>query len=566
MASRPPRPAGEQGIELRDQPPAGLLVRPSQANERQRIGAEQVGAIGAAQARPVDRVQGGQDPALQGGIGRRIGRLAMGLVPAADAAERHQGRDGLARVGLGQGLLPPSRRVLPLHGDPGGVADRPVPVSQVGPGRLDCIRVRVPVEALQSPAQVPLRKGLAGGGLARRVDLAAGVGHTVKGRLCSSAADGQIHRAVLRVDDHVGHRQRLAADELFHLGGVAGPLGPEVDGAELPEAPVADEEGVLILLREFRTIAERDPGGRTRSDVDDRAEAVDGGGGPLRRAVAESELRTADHVIDASGPVPGFADVPLHVRVVGEQLAVPVEGKVERVAESGRDQLPHLAIRVGARDPALGSQRVVHETGRDAGREVVLAPVERDARGIDLRQLGRVAADHVERLAVRREGDRVHAVLAPALDLAEQLDLVVAVVSVGVSCAIEAVGAPLVHHHIKAIEGVKQTVGAREAHPDRLRFDRVVAARGRRRQAIELAVLVGRDEPALRVDAQGHPRALGLPRHRIDQVELEPLGDPHISGGILGGRTEWLAADVLIPRGGQGRGEPSEQGKGDEHR
>ena len=130
---------------------------------------------------------------------------------------------------------------------------------------------------------------------------------------------------------------------------------------------------------------------------------------------------------------------------------------------------------------------------------------------IDLRQLGRVAADDVERLAVRGEDDRVHAVLAAALDLAEQLDLVVAVVAVGVAHAIEAVGAPLVHHHVEAVEGVEQPVGAGEVHADRLGLDRRAAARGRRRHAIELAVLVRGDEPALRVDAQRHPRALGLP-------------------------------------------------------
>ena len=152
-------------------------------------------------------------------------------------------------------------------GDAGGVADRPVLVAQVGPGRLDRARVPVPVEALQLPAQVPLRPGLGVGGLARRADLAAGVGHAVEGRLRSAAADGEIHRAVLRVDDHVGHRQRLAAEELLHLGGVAGPLGPEVDGAELAEAPVADEQGVLILLGELRPVAERDPRRRARADV-----------------------------------------------------------------------------------------------------------------------------------------------------------------------------------------------------------------------------------------------------------------------------------------------------------
>ena len=103
---------------------------------------------------------------MQGRVGRRVGRLAMELVPAADTSQRHQRGDGLARVGLVQGLLLPLRRVLPLQRDPGGVADRPVLVAEEGPGGLDGARVRVPVVALQLPAQVPLPgpgwSGLAG--------------------------------------------------------------------------------------------------------------------------------------------------------------------------------------------------------------------------------------------------------------------------------------------------------------------------------------------------------------------------------------------------------------------
>ena len=65
----------------------------------------------------------------------------------------------------------------------------------------------------------------------------------------------------------------------------------------------------------------------------------------------------------------------------------------------------------------------------------------------------------------------MHAVLAAAPDLAEELDLVVAVVAVGVADAIEAVGAPLVHHRVEAVEGVEQPVGAGEVHADRLGLD-----------------------------------------------------------------------------------------------
>ena len=276
---------------------------------------------------------------------------------------------------------------------------------------------------------------------ARLGGLAADIGHAIERRLRPATANREVHRTVLRIDDHVGHRKRLAADELLDLGGVACALGPQVDGAELAETPIADKQGVLILPGKFRAVAERDPGRRAGADVRDRPKAVERVGGPLARTVAEAELRPADDVVDARGSIPRFADVPLHVGVVGEQFVVAIERDIERVPQPGRDQLPLPAVRVGAGDPTLRGQRVVHETGRDAGREVVLAPVERDSGGIDLRQLGRVAADHVERLAVGREGDRVHSVLAAALDLPKQLHFVETVVAVGVADAIKAVGA-----------------------------------------------------------------------------------------------------------------------------
>src|SRR5207249_3563320 len=52
-----------------------------------------------------------------------------------------------------------------------------------------------------------------------------------------------------------------------------------------------------------------------------------------------------------------------------------------------------------------------------------------------------------------------------------------------------------------------------------------VTAELRRSDAVELAVLVRGDEPALRIMAERDPRALRLGRHRVEQFDLEVLLD-----------------------------------------
>ena len=89
---------------------------------------------------------------------------------------------------------------------------------------------------------------------------------------------------------------------------------------------------LLILRRELRPVAEADAGRRAGADVDDRRQAVGVVGRPLAGAVAPAELAAAGRQADARRPVPRRVDVPLHVGVVGEQVAVAVEGGVVLVA------------------------------------------------------------------------------------------------------------------------------------------------------------------------------------------------------------------------------------------
>ena len=88
--------------------------------------------------------------------------------------------------------------------------------------------------------------------------------------------------------------------------------------------------------------------------------------------------------------------------------------------------------------PGAFSSRMKPLPSTMRGRRLSSPQILRHERAGELGQPGGVAGHDVERLAVGREDDRVRAVLAAAVDLAEQLDLVEPVVAVGVADAVEA--------------------------------------------------------------------------------------------------------------------------------
>ena len=70
---------------------------------------------------------------------------------------------------------------------------------------------------------------------------------------------------------------------------------------------------------------------------------------------AEAVVAAAHELVDARRPIPRRADVPLHVAVVGEQIAERVEGDVVVIAKPGGDHLEAFAVRRDLADEACGS-------------------------------------------------------------------------------------------------------------------------------------------------------------------------------------------------------------------
>ncbi|CUS49760.1 hypothetical protein MGWOODY_XGa169 [hydrothermal vent metagenome] len=92
--------------------------------------------------------------------------------------------------------------------------------------------------------------------LHERSGLLADIRHAVQTRLHASAADSEIHRTIVRMNDRVSHRQRAAGDESFLGGCVAGAIGDYVHGVDFTPTPVKNVHGILILGGELRTVTE----------------------------------------------------------------------------------------------------------------------------------------------------------------------------------------------------------------------------------------------------------------------------------------------------------------------
>jgi len=230
---------------------------------------------------------------------------------------------------------------------------------------------------------------------------------------------------------------------------------------------------------------------------------------------------------DSRRAIPGEADIPLHVRVKGEQLTIGVEGNVILVTVTAADQLHRLAVRIDFRDPTTGG----HDPhGVSTGiphprQQLVLLPIAGNSRVTDFRQLSVVAGANVKRFAIGAERDRMRTMFAFPADFAQQFDLVVLVVIVGVRHPVQPRGftVALMSHDVERTESTKQAVSSADVYLNGLNPGEIAC--GVQRDAVELAVLVGGDQPTLGVGREADPGTL-FPRDLVQRGQLKSFRHP----------------------------------------
>ncbi len=408
---------------------------------------------------------------------------------------------------------------LVLDGDAGGVTDPAVGVTHQRPGFVEGGGGRGGVaESFKLATELLLRRGFEPAG--RRGRCGALIGDAVERGLTAAAADGDVHVAVLRTDHDVGDGERLAGGEDFLAGLPAAAFRREVDGVERGVGPIARVEGALVRDGELRAGAHGGAGRAARADVDEGRLHVERREGVVTRAGAPAEFATRSAEVDAGRTIPRSAHVPLHVGVVGEDVAVRGDGAIIRIAEAGGHADPVLAVLVHARDPAAD--------GLDAGgvavgifellEEVVFVVTLRRRAGLlVVGQLGVVASDHEDR-AVAVEDELVRAVLAGAFERADHRLLGVGAVALDVAQAPDVALALLAGAGVQGAVGEEEAVAAEELRVD-LGDDGLAGVL--QRDAPEHAALVAGDEVAFRRDRERDPGALLRLRDRVQELGLE---------------------------------------------
>ena len=122
-----------------------------------------------------------------------------------------------------------------------------------------------------------------------------------------------------------------------------------------------------------------------------------------------------------------------------------------------------FAVRIGAADVSAGSKLVLGMTAGvpHAWQKMIFAPRDHARFFVIGGQVGVVAVGEVDRFAVGAEDERMRAVFAGAVHLAEEFDLLELIVAVGIAHPPEArASTALVDHHVEAVECVEQAVRA----------------------------------------------------------------------------------------------------------
>ncbi len=304
---------------------------------------------------------------------------------------------------------------------------------------------------------------------------------------------------------------------------VAGAFARQGRVEQAAARPVGLEQRVAHRRRVGVRLVELDPDRRSAADVAQRRQAVVGPRRQLAGAVPVAVVAAGHDVHRADVAIPRHPDVPLHVAVEGEQLAVQVEGVVVGIAEGAGDDGEALRRRVDAMDGAVGADfgarpeaaAVLHH--REELR--LTAAGERRSR-IDLPFVDeeRVVAGHHRQGAVRATPQRVDAVLLDRVDeRRDQRRALGDAVAVGVGHLVEARllrrrRLPLRHG------GIARAIQGRPVVPQALA---ILDAGADDHLALEEAVAIGVDEPSGMVELlRDDQPALAVERHRDVGVGL----------------------------------------------
>ena len=194
-------------------------------------------------------------------------------------------------------------------------------------------------------------------------------------RAAGFASANRDKERTVRRHSHVRWRETVRADGFeknFRLCFVAAAVRLEREKVNLAEGPIQNEQTVAIAFRKLVVPIAGHACWRTASDRPENINCVRVIIGPVPTpfpAVQSPAVMTAKRdLIEPRRRVPGQEEIALHVAVVREDVAEPVEIEVVRVAETVRDDFRIPAIRRQAQQASrfrLANRRVRQRIGRN---------------------------------------------------------------------------------------------------------------------------------------------------------------------------------------------------------
>ena len=338
------------------------------------------------------------------------------------------------------------------------------------------------------------------GGLGRR----AGVVDPVEPAAGGASPRGEIEEAV-GTDVQVGHVQGFPRDEVLAGGGVGGSGLLRKADPDASPGPVSQKKGTVIFPGVGPVQVEGDSHRRAASQALDGGERIGVVAGELAGSRPPPVVSSGNRVKDPDGPVPGESEVPLHVRIEGEEFPLRVQGEVEGVPESGAELGPLV---IGQIQPMDGARRHPDRIGVAPRIQVTLQQVvflKSPGRGPGVDGhvgVGVVSVEQVE-VAVHSGQDGVRSMFSDSSpaggDQGGGVGLVVAIF----------VDQPVESGSFGAVGLNQQVSGAQVVHPvrslDPVRevpdsFEPAVCILIR--QNVDAPVLAGHDRPAPVVEGQ----------------------------------------------------------------
>ena len=323
----------------------------------------------------------------------------------------------------------------------------------------------------------------------------------------AAASGGQVHRAI-RTEGEVGDVEGPTLEKGNRGRDVTRAVGFQIDRDHAAVGPVAEEHPVAPRRRKRGAMPAHHARGTPRIHLQGRRPRVRRFHRPLHAAAAPSVLTAGNHVDESRTAIPRGPDVPLHVRVVGEELTVRGEVEVVGIPKPARDDLPLGPVEIGA-EHQTARRHLAHRMAAgipDPLEHGVLRPVRVRAR---LRDRGRghaVVPDRGPDHAVRPEHQPVRSVLRTVAVRRQMFRDLEAIVTVTILQSPETTGTTRIvdHARVEITTDEQKSLGTTDRFVQSL-DDHLRSGVLGNRDPLERSVLRGHHDPPLRIDGHRTP-------------------------------------------------------------